>query len=502
MADDALANVPDVVKQFVVYFYRHIRERNQYEILSMYEGTFPKLSERYFKSASWPPVEMVASLVEGDHVFCLLYKELYYRHIFAKLTPTLEQRCEAWDNYCALFNVFLHGNVNMVLPNQWLWDMVDEFIYQFQSFCQYRSKLAMKSPEEIAMLKGCDQIWGALGVMNYLQALIDKSGIEALLKAEREKDEPLAAADLDLAGSNVLRMMGYYAMPGLLRVHCLLGDYTGALDAVDPINLHLNGLYTKVPGCYINTAYYVGFAYMMNKRYTDAVKHISSVLVYIGRTKGNLQRSIHYEQILKKNEQMYALLAICVVLCPQYRLLEEGVNNSLREKYAEKIHKMTRGDEAVFDELFSYGCPKFITPSCPNWQAETLVNFNQEAYRLQLKLFLAECRSQAVLLDIRSFLKLYTSISQPKLASLMEMDEAALRTALMSQKLHSVQKVWVPGCGGLNSGKQQPMGDVEFYLEGDMVHVSDTKATRRYGDFFVRHISKFEEIITDLAPRA
>ncbi|KAI3736955.1 hypothetical protein L2E82_26945 [Cichorium intybus] len=31
--------------------------------------------------------------------------------------------------------VVLHGVVNMQLPNQWLWDMVDEFVYQLQSFC-------------------------------------------------------------------------------------------------------------------------------------------------------------------------------------------------------------------------------------------------------------------------------------------------------------------------------------------------------------------------------
>lgn len=28
----------------------------------------------------------------------------------------------------------------MLLPNLWLWDMVDEFVYQFQSFCQYRQE--------------------------------------------------------------------------------------------------------------------------------------------------------------------------------------------------------------------------------------------------------------------------------------------------------------------------------------------------------------------------
>ena len=41
--------------------------------------TFPHLSERFFKGATWPPVEAVLHLVDGDHVFGLLYKEMYYR---------------------------------------------------------------------------------------------------------------------------------------------------------------------------------------------------------------------------------------------------------------------------------------------------------------------------------------------------------------------------------------------------------------------------------------
>ena len=28
--------------------------------------------------------------------------------------------------------------LNMQLPNQWLWDIVDEFVYQYQSYCQNR----------------------------------------------------------------------------------------------------------------------------------------------------------------------------------------------------------------------------------------------------------------------------------------------------------------------------------------------------------------------------
>jgi translation initiation factor 3 subunit L len=46
----------------------------------------------------------------------------------------------------------------MQLPNQWLWDMVDEFIYQFQSFCQYRAKLKQRTDHELALLKQVDEV--------------------------------------------------------------------------------------------------------------------------------------------------------------------------------------------------------------------------------------------------------------------------------------------------------------------------------------------------------
>lgn len=60
--------------------------------------------------------------------------------------------------YFVSLQVVLHGVVNMQLPNQWLWDMVDEFVYQFQSFCQYRAKMKNKTEQEIALLRQHDQV--------------------------------------------------------------------------------------------------------------------------------------------------------------------------------------------------------------------------------------------------------------------------------------------------------------------------------------------------------
>lgn len=54
-------------------------------------------------------------------------------------------------------------------------------------------------------------------------------------------------------------------------------------------------------------------------------------------------------------------------------------------------------------------------------------HISQDAYRLQLKLFLSEVRQQQLLSSIRSFLKLYTTISIGKLASFMDIDEPTVR---------------------------------------------------------------------------
>eukprot|EP00245_Coleochaete_scutata_P009099 TRINITY_DN292_c0_g2_i1.p1 TRINITY_DN292_c0_g2~~TRINITY_DN292_c0_g2_i1.p1 ORF type:complete len:533 (-),score=111.36 TRINITY_DN292_c0_g2_i1:296-1894(-) len=483
--------VPDVVKTFVIYFYRHIREKNVYEIHQMYEGSWSKLSETMFKQSQWPPVEAIAPSVDQDHVFCILYKEMFFRHVYSLGNPTLEQRCDSWDNYCQLFQVVLHENVNMQLPNQWLWDMVDEFIYQFQSFCQYRAKLKQKTDEELDLLKQCSAVWNIYGVLNYLQAMIDKSGIVGILEDEADGNLTFTATDgYDYqGGSNVLKVLGYFSIIGLLRVHCLIGDYHGALRCLSPIDVFVPGVFTRTIGAHINAMYYFGFANLMTRRYVDAIKAFNQVLLYIMRTKQYHEKSPQFDQILKRNEQIFALLAITLTLCPQVKLVEENVNNQLREKMGEKMQRLQRWDEATFDELFSYACPKFITPAPPDFDLAP-VNYNQEAYRLQLRMFLMELRQQQLLAGIRSFVKLYTTISIPKLASFMEVDDSTLRSVLFSYK----HKTHVAD----SEGNMTNNADIDFYIDEDMVHIAESKATRRFGDYFVRHIIKFEGVVKEL----
>jgi translation initiation factor 3 subunit L len=58
-------------------------------------------------------------------------------------------------------------------------------------------------------------------------------------------------------------------------------------------------------------------------------------MLALRRVKGFHQRSAQYEQILKKNEQMFALLAVTTALCPAALSdLNETVLNLLQEKCA------------------------------------------------------------------------------------------------------------------------------------------------------------------------
>jgi translation initiation factor 3 subunit L len=139
----------------------------------------------------------------------------------------------------------------------------------------------------------------------------------------------------------MFKMLGYFSLVALVRVHSLLGDYHSALQALGPIDISRKGMFARVPACHITLFYYVAFAYLMTRRYVDAIRTFSNILLYISRTERYHSRSYQYDQIVKKNDQMYALLALALSLCPQR--VDESLHSALREKYQDKMYRMQRG---------------------------------------------------------------------------------------------------------------------------------------------------------------
>lgn len=97
--------------------------------------------------------------------------------------------------------------------------------------------------------------------------------IVQILEQEKEGLEQFTSTDgYDYnGGSNVLKVLGYFSMVGLLRVHCLLGDYHTGLKCLQPIDISQQGVYTSVIGSHITTIYHYGFANLMLRRYVYPV---------------------------------------------------------------------------------------------------------------------------------------------------------------------------------------------------------------------------------------
>lgn len=337
-------------------------------------------------------------------------------------------------------------------------------------------------------------------MVTYLDALVNKGKVVELLAAQNADSKPAHAHQYSL-----VQAFGYFALVGLSRIHCLLGDYHSALCTLASIDLTRRGLYTRVTACHVSLYYYLAFSYLMTRRYGLAVQVVGSILTYMTRTKQYHTRSYQYDQMMKKNEQLYYLLALAGALAPQGTgpIGNDIVEQALHEKCGDKLARIHRGELSAYEDMFHKACPKFIHPSPPHPetaphaqaddQAEEAAlpsDHHQEPRKLQARVFMQEVEEQAVLGTLRSFLRLYTTISIPKLASFLDTDSATVRAQLMCYKHKTAH---APHLGPRLPESATPP-DVTFHIEGDMVHVVDAKQARRYIDYFLRHIHKFDSV--------
>jgi len=227
----------------------------------------------------------------------------------------------------------------------------------------------------------------------------------------------------------------------------------------------------------------------MVRRYHDSIKTFTNILLYISRVKQFQTRQ--YDQ--KKNDHMYALLAILVALCP--KRIDEHINNILRQEHSDKVAAMQRDSE----QLFSYACPKFVSPVLPSFEENDELNSAQTPLPLQRGGFMREINQQASLSLILSYLKLYSSIGLDKLVGLLEkkQDRENIRLLLLCLTHKTRQLQWQSGMKPIE-GVWESSTHLEFWMEGDMIHIVDNTVRRKYGEIFLRNCNKLEEIMGDV----
>jgi translation initiation factor 3 subunit L len=402
---------------------------------------------------------------------------------------TLETKFASYDNYCALFHYILNseGPVDLEPPTYyWAWDVIDEFIYQFNTFCTYRARIARQAgnEEEAQILRDNPNTWGCYSVLNVLYSLIQKSQIIEQLGAMKRNEDPMAVAG-PYGSKNLYRMLGYFSIIGLLRVHTLLGDFSLALKTLDDIELNKKAMFARVMAAHFTTYYYVGFSYMMMRRYADAIRMFSHILIYVSRTK-NFQKNTQYDSITKKNDQMLALIAICVAFHPTR--LDDTIHTALREKYGDQLLKLQRGGPdslPVFEELFRAACPKFMSPIPPDFDKPEA---NIDPIDHHLSVFMEEVKTNMWSPTVKSYLRLYTTMDLKKLAGFLDVQPEELRSWLLVSKQRTKQLRWTEN--GLLEGEPVNVSDLDYALQGDLIHISEAKMGRKLVDWYIRNLSR------------
>jgi len=314
-------------------------------------------------------------------------------------------------------------------------------------------------------------------------------------------EDPAAFAG-EYGNRPLYKMLGYYSIIGLLRVHCLLGDFSLALKTLDDIELSKKAMFARVVAAHFDTYYYVGFSYMMMRRYADAIRMFSHILVYVNRTK-NFQKNAQYDAITKKSDLMYALIAICVALQPTR--LDDTIHSALREKYGEDLNRMQRGGPealSLFEDLFTKACPKFISPTLPDFDNPEI---NVDPVNHHLSIFMDEVKNNMMSPTVKSYLKLYSTMDLNKLAGFLDVKPDTLRNWLLVNKQRSRQVRWTEG--GLLEGEVVNNSDLDYAMQGvsrldqyrtwhfvdisqDLIHVSEAKVGRKLVDWYLRNLAR------------
>ena len=179
---------------------------------------------------------------------------------------------------------------------------------------------------------------------------------------------------------------------------------------------------------------------------------------------------------------MIALLAIVTHICPPSGVVEESVLRTIREKHGSALSKIDAGEEGYEDLFMS---PKFVTVSSDN------------VYKMQMKQFSKEMAPQQGFRNLRSYLKLYTSIATSKLAKFNDLEEDAFLPSLISYK-HRMFQLEAPENDSFGEGTRKSALDIHYYLVEDTVRVDEAEKERRFEKYFAGQIAQNTEILADV----
>jgi translation initiation factor 3 subunit L len=496
--------MPKALTDFVYDLYDSVTlSQMSEEQAKFYETDFRELTSKYFASQPWPSPQAIASECNGHPLFLAVYRELTHRHWHAVSRPTLRDRMEGWQVYRELFEEILEADdPNYYLLPSWIFDILHEFVYQFQGFSQIRSALyATGRKHGILQPDGSINQAGASGQhsnlvdnLNTLESMSDAWDVEMVFSYLHRLVQ-IGAPKAD--GTSVQPVYSYlsiFSSVALSRLECILGDYTACLQALTPIVAKADIVIPKEEGqtgmevlnsvvpARLSMAYHAGVSFLMLRRYRDASKTLGDVCAFMQRgfKTGQLRKLPGSDQFNKQYERMLSLLAILMQICPSQGLIEDPIARLIREKHGSKLEAATS-----YEDWFQ--SPKFVA-----------VDPAHSVHRQQVQQFLKGMENEPAGRKLRSYLKLYTSLQVEKLAKFHDMETSEeFLPLLLSYKARMRQMERSSEGDTYIEGTMKSALDIHCYLEGDMVHVDEAEKQRRFENYFVSQIMQNTEIRRD-----
>jgi translation initiation factor 3 subunit L len=389
----------------------------------------------------------------------------------------------------------------MTLTPTWAYDLVQEFVYQFQEFCQYRCQINVnRSEEDIRTLTSHREVWSYPAVVQLLTGLIRASHITEFLVAT-----PARETTHDAIMGSVQLLLGYFAIIELARLECLVGDHTASLQAVAPLRLlDKSEFFINVPSSYVNTLYHAGVCFIMSRRYADAMDTLGHLIVYVSNAlkpgAASHMRISAPSQLQKIMDKAIALAGVSANLCPGHRL-DDQVKELVASKLGDRLRRLQLGETNVYVEMFEGSCPKFVSPAIPTYRTPEKVNRCYEAVQLRVRAFAAEAAQESLLIKLRSYLRLYSAIDVEKLAGFVGLSRDDLLSLLISfkHKSHQVQSIANGRSTTASSEETLVSCDIGIHVRGSSVVVESTSGGSSSRDIllaehFVSGIKKHAQI--------
>mmetsp|Transcript_4086 Transcript_4086/g.6707 ORF Transcript_4086/g.6707 Transcript_4086/m.6707 type:complete len:455 (-) Transcript_4086:115-1479(-) len=439
------------------------------------------------------------------------------RHITTKLKPQVADHIDSWANYVQLFEkVLAMKDDDLCITTKWIYDICQEFAYQFQGFCQFRCQMAniSSNPDTLKTLETNRDAWNLPEVISILRRLI---------RAGQAKSGGMKVS----SNSPFLVQFGYFASIELARLECLMGDFTASLAAMSSINIYdQSEMFTTVTLCHFNVMYHTAVCHLLLRKFTSAVDILSTVVLHISRLLkpgagggasgagagggergvgggGNIRGGLQ-QQLQRNLDKVLALAVLASFLCPGYRL-DEQVKETMEAKFADRILKLQNADtfQKNFTDLFEYSTPKFISPYVPDYSGGAAKGDNVSTTSHILSMFLVEVQQHQSFMKLKTFLGMYATIDVSKLARFSELSESEVVSQLLSYKHKSTMMTNMSSGTGIQATSPSVnTSDLHFFVDNGAIVVdassSKSDLNRAHERFFTSGVHKHDEILNQV----